>query len=240
MKQRIRLESNVSRVAHSMAIIVPLRDREDHLTTFVHFMEAYFRRLEISYRIYVIEQVDDHMFSRGSLMNVGFMLSENESDYFAFHDVDLLPALPDIDYSYPFEGARHTCLCYQKDGWKPKYDNQFGGVTLMTREDFLAVNGFPLFFGWGGEDDSLYMRTKLAGINITRDADACYWSLHHDGNHPVYKDDKDRPDWYVEILSRLGHTHETWKTDGLSSLRYDVLSRDVYPLYVRYKVALHR
>ena len=39
------------------------------------------------------------------------------------------------------------------------YMTIFGGVSAMTREQMLTVNGYPnKFFGWGGEDDEMYNR----------------------------------------------------------------------------------
>lgn len=40
----------------------------------------------------------------------------------------------------------------------------FGGVTMFTAEQFIAVNGFSnLYWGWGAEDDDLYLRTVNKG-----------------------------------------------------------------------------
>ena len=43
----------------------------------------------------------------------------------------------------------------------------FGGITSFSAGQFKQINGFPNnFWGWGGEDDELYKRTKKVGIEI--------------------------------------------------------------------------
>ena len=41
----------------------------------------------------------------------------------------------------------------------------FGGITSFSESQFRQLNGFPNnFWGWGGEDDELYQRTKEVGM----------------------------------------------------------------------------
>ena len=41
-----------------------------------------------------------------------------------------------------------------------------GGITSFSESQFRQLNGFPNnFWGWGGEDDELYQRTKEVGMN---------------------------------------------------------------------------
>ena len=49
------------------------------------------------------------------------------------------------------------------------YDTIFGGVSSLTKEQMLKVNGFSnLYFGWGGEDDDFRARIIKNGFKITR------------------------------------------------------------------------
>jgi hypothetical protein len=73
-----------------LSIVVPYRDRKSHLDNFIPYMEKFLSDDEIDYNIFIIEQFDDKPFNRAKLLNIGFKESEG-FDYFAFHDVDMLP-----------------------------------------------------------------------------------------------------------------------------------------------------
>ena len=88
-----------------LAIVVPFRDRDAHLSAFTECVSAYFSRApaakNIPYRVLIVEQAGDAPFNRGALCNAGFLLAENGSDYACFHDIDYLPI--EADYSLPSE-----------------------------------------------------------------------------------------------------------------------------------------
>ena len=74
-----------------LAIIVPYRDREEHLARFVPHMEKFMLDKGIEYKIFVVEQNDDRPFNRGWLINIGYDISSQQGyDYFCFHDFDLI------------------------------------------------------------------------------------------------------------------------------------------------------
>lgn len=54
-----------------LAVIVPFRNREDHLKIFLHHMHPIFQRQLLDYRIFVVEQTPKEDFNRGALMNIG-------------------------------------------------------------------------------------------------------------------------------------------------------------------------
>ena len=91
------------------------------------------------------------------------------------------------------------------------------GVTLLMLKVFKC-NGFSNdFWGWGGEDDDLYNRTKLAGVNV-RFALKKYYSLKH-------AKQKLTPQYRVN-QQLCTSTDKTWQNSGLNSLRYDILKED--------------
>ena len=47
------------------------------------------------------------------------------------------------------------------------YKTLFGGVEGFWSEHFRTVNGFPnRFWGWGGEDDDLFVRFVTGVVNL--------------------------------------------------------------------------
>lgn len=79
-----------------------------------------------------------YRFNRGSLVNVGFILTEFTFDYIAIHDVDLIPENQNITYSYPELGPYHVSA----PGLHPKYNYEkfLGGILLISKEHFRAVS----------------------------------------------------------------------------------------------------
>lgn len=78
---------------HRVAVIIPYRDREDHLRAFLHNIHPILSRQQIDYGIFVVEEIPEVKFNRAKLMNIGFREALKSYDYqcFIFHDVDLLP-----------------------------------------------------------------------------------------------------------------------------------------------------
>ncbi len=82
-----------------LGIIVPYRDREDHLKYFVPSIKEYLDECGIPHSIYIIEQGNEKSFNRGKLLNVGYELFKDDCDYVCFHDVDIIPQDSSCDYS---------------------------------------------------------------------------------------------------------------------------------------------
>jgi hypothetical protein len=148
-----------------IAIIVPFRDsdeskpRTEQLKTFVAYMETYLEGYK--YKIFVIEQQEDRRrFNRGQLLNLGFDLAVEEGyNNFIFHDVDLLPSdeLKKYYTTIPTTHVNHIAAMWDRYGSNKDY---FGGIVAFNKDMFKIINGYPNnFWGWGGEDDELYLRT---------------------------------------------------------------------------------
>ena len=124
-----------------LAIIVPYRDRQDHLAVFVPPMHQFLKDKGIDYTIFIIEQSDDRPFNYGKLCNAAIKEIPEEYTYFAFHDIDMLPINDECDYTWP-DTPTHLATNVEAHDYKLPYPQYFGGVVLINREDFEDVNGY--------------------------------------------------------------------------------------------------
>jgi beta-1,4-galactosyltransferase 1 len=197
-----------------LAIIVPYRDRESHLEQFIPAMEKELLSTDIPFEIVVVHQGDDKGFNRAKLLNIGYAESK-EFDYYAFHDVDMLPL--DSDYAFP-EGPTHLAARAEQFGYKLPYDGYFGGVTLFDKESFEKINGYSNdYWGWGAEDDDVLYRCAIMEIPTYR-KDCKYKSLDHTRNieHVPYMKNIDRFQNF-----RKNPTIQAIMADGISTLKYE-------------------
>jgi hypothetical protein len=135
-----------------LGIIVPYRNRFEHLQEFKQSMVKYLDdNGYTNYVIIIVNQDDAKLFNRGMLLNIGFTEARKlKCDYVVFHDIDMLPI--DVDYSYS-----DTPIHLATDDIP--FESYFGGITLFPSELFEKINGFSnLYWGWGFEDDDLRYR----------------------------------------------------------------------------------
>ena len=166
------------------AIIVPYRDRQQHLYIFLHHIHPFIMKQEIiHYKIYIIHQTDSFEFNRASLMNIGFVeaLKDFNWNCFIFHDVDHLPEDTRNLYSCTSDPI---LLAAAVDKWKYKmpYKTYFGGVVAMKKTQYEKINGASnMFWGWGGEDDDLRNRLVGNGLKptVANNLFARYTTIHH-------------------------------------------------------------
>jgi hypothetical protein len=158
-----------------LTILVPYRGRLDHMRAFVPHILQFLERYRLT--VLVIEQADVRPFNRGALLNAGFLLAP-ASEWVAFHDIDMLPVNSSCDYSRP-DGVCHLAGCVEQFGYSLPYMNYCGGVLLSTLPAFKAINGFSnRYWGWGCEDDDLFVRLWGANFSIER-RPGRYHSLPH-------------------------------------------------------------
>ncbi|XP_064358151.1 beta-1,4-galactosyltransferase 1 isoform X2 [Dromaius novaehollandiae] len=215
-----------------VAIIIPFRNREEHLKYWLYYLHPILQRQQLDYGVYVINQDGEEEFNRAKLLNIGFAEALKEYDYdcFVFSDVDLIP-MDDRNIYKCYSQPRHLSVSMDKFGFRLPYNQYFGGVSALSKEQFTKINGFPNnYWGWGGEDDDIYNRLVFKGMGISR-PDAvigrCRMIRHS-------RDRKNEPN--PERFDRIAHTRETMSSDGLNTLSYKVVKNDKYPLYTKITV----
>jgi beta-1,4-galactosyltransferase 1 len=162
---------------HRVAILVPARDRQQHLQQFLFNMHPIFVRQQLSYGIYVVEPVKTIPYNKALTYNIAFLESNRDTnnswDCHTFHDVDMLPFNDHTLYNCP-QNPTLLSSKIKKNGplrflqpssvayWGPsciksfilrsKNEGYFGGAVIMKPNQFIDINGYSnLFFGWGRE-----------------------------------------------------------------------------------------
>lgn len=136
------------RYSKRLAIVVPYRDRAEHLAKFVPHVAAYFERdkldRQIAVTINIIEQRGSAPFSRGRLANCGFLLTQETSDYVCIHGADYLPMW--ADYSWTQNLAR---LIWHGLSMRENRETFFGAVSLLDKSGSPRSTAFPIATGAG-------------------------------------------------------------------------------------------
>ena len=179
MQQFVDCESAGGSVEPLLCIIVPFRDgcgwhgydRSSQLDFFLAQMTKWLTdRGHTSFRFVVSEQSQRGLFNKGLLFNIGALAAFSEGcEHLVFHDVDQLPQNPRNDYFYT---GHPTHLCT----WSSQYPSNWkgmrphvGGALMMSRSDYIAVNGFAnRYWRWGLEDSDMYHRIYTVLKDLVR------------------------------------------------------------------------
>uniref|UniRef100_A0A673HLL5 UDP-Gal:betaGlcNAc beta 1,4- galactosyltransferase, polypeptide 2 n=1 Tax=Sinocyclocheilus rhinocerous TaxID=307959 RepID=A0A673HLL5_9TELE len=173
------------RPKQKVAIIIPFRHRDNHLKYWLHYLHPVLRRQKIGYGIFIINQLGEDTFNRAKLLNVGYTeaLKDAEYDCFIFSDVDLIP-MDDRNLYHCYDQPRHFAIAMDKFGFRLPYAGYFGGVSGLSKKQFLKINGFPNeYWGWGGEDDDIYNRAEMWELHSKPKANECELEVWHTVRH---------------------------------------------------------
>ncbi|KAJ8271257.1 hypothetical protein COCON_G00101160 [Conger conger] len=215
-----------------VAMIIPFRHREEHLKYWLHYLHPILQRQQLDYGVYVINQFGEDTFNRAKLLNVGYAEALKEYDYecFVFSDVDLIP-MDDRNIYKCYSQPRHLSVSMDKFGFKLPYLQYFGGVSSMSKQQFLKINGFPNnYWGWGGEDDDIFNRLSARGMSISRpsgDLGKCRMIRHN-------RDAKNEAN--PQRFNRITHTRQTMDHDGINTLTYKVVNVEKDQLFTKITV----
>jgi hypothetical protein len=210
-----------------LAIVVPYRDRAEHLAQFVPHMRSYFERDKldrlIPYQLHIVEQLGSQPFNRGYLCNIGFSVAAGSSDYTVFHDVDYLPIW--ADYSH-FETPQR--LIWHGLARQENYHSFFGAVVGFPNEQFVVVNGFSNeYWGWGAEDKELMLRCNLLGIKVGK-RDGSFLALPHEhhGLNRFGRLNEFAKKCQLAFAERRKNLEFHRVRDGLNSLKHKISSSE--------------
>jgi exopolysaccharide biosynthesis predicted pyruvyltransferase EpsI/glycosyltransferase involved in cell wall biosynthesis len=213
-----------------LGLIIPYRNREDHLAKLIPHLISYFARVRHpgihEVRILVVEQQDNLPFNRGSLLNAGFIALENLVDYVCFHDVDYLPMWADYSYTEMptriiWWGMHSRPIRVTNSSVRTEAPRAgLGAVALISNDQFRLVNGYSnRYFGWGFEDKDLAARCRLHSLTIMQ-KDGTFIPLDHD--NAGFLDDGSKAPIWLENQRRFAENAEIYgrrgtAEDGLSN-----------------------
>uniref|UniRef100_A0A1I8BYK8 Beta-1,4-N-acetylgalactosaminyltransferase n=1 Tax=Meloidogyne hapla TaxID=6305 RepID=A0A1I8BYK8_MELHA len=217
-----------------VAIVVPYRNREPHLRTFLHNMHRFLQKQQLDYAIFVVEQVGDLIFNKGRLTNIGVLeaIRVYPFDCIVFNDVDTYPENDNLLYTCS-SNPRHFSVYLEKTGYKEFYPGFVGGVLALTVEQLRKINGYSNdFWGWGGEDDDINKRVEIAKMSFSRIKSDI--SRFKSFKHGSDKGNEAHPCRFT----LLKYTKDKYLTDGFSNLNYRVESINYGKLYTHIMVGI--
>ncbi|KAM6391344.1 beta-1,4-galactosyltransferase 1 [Rhynochetos jubatus] len=102
-----------------VALVIPFRNREEHLKYWLYYLHPLLRRQQLDYGVYVVAQAGDEEFNRAKLLNVGYAeaLKDEAYDCFVFSDVDLIP-MDDRNTYRCYKQPRHLSVSMDKFGFR--------------------------------------------------------------------------------------------------------------------------
>ena len=146
---------------YHLNIIIPIRDREQHLRKIIPRLIEIFKYQNIKYTIFLIEQSHGKSFNRAKLCNIGFLeaIKYNNVDNFLINDVDI----------YPFSNNTYNYRIYKNISHLYGYKLSLGGSLFIKKNTYIKINGFSNeYYGWGYEDEDIQYRVKRKGYRIDR------------------------------------------------------------------------
>jgi len=221
-----------------LGIIVPYRDRAEHLSQLLPHLAAYFTRdkfdQDIPAVLAIVEQPFGLPFNRGLIKNIGFKVLRDSIDYVCFHDVDFLPIW--ADFRYPDLPTMLIWHGYESQLIDPAQPHKriwyalekcFGAIILVSNEQFEQANGFSnQYWGWGHEDNDLRLRFERIGLQTQHRKGTFNPLLHrHEGydlaQHPTQAHLRNS----ALIKAKWEQPTDDWREDGLSSTQFTITRR---------------
>jgi hypothetical protein len=216
------------------SIIIPYRDREEHLQLLLPRLQEVFK--DKNYEIIVSEQNNDDNFNLSNTQNVaaqfatGNIIILHQVDYYPLDDVSYeildqptLPAKKGIFVNYDLTKRSYDDIPEGYRKWEDSIDEGFyGGVIVMRKEHWDKINGLnPLYKGWGNEDEDLRERLKWAGYSPRRNDMGTFYCLYHEDNGDMSKKIKQHYQDFIEGREIYSKAYE-YRHLGYKNVKADV------------------
>ncbi|BFZ14004.1 hypothetical protein BsWGS_17043 [Bradybaena similaris] len=227
-----RLKPHACLSDQKVAIIIPYRNRSQHLHILLNNLIPILHRQLIDAVIFVVEQAPPTTFNRGFLLNIGFLESQKvgKFDCVILHDVDMIPTHDSCLYRCE-DNPKHFISSINSN--RLPYEFYFGGVVGMKSDLYRRINGHSnLYFGWGGEDDDLLIRCQNKGYRHLRNPQII-------GNYYTFKHQRDKGN--EENADKFGlyrTARRRQDIEGLNTATYRLEKLEQRPLYTWISVSV--
>lgn len=215
-----------------VAIIIPFKDREDHLVKWLFHMHQLLVRQRREYCVIVAEPIGSGHFNKGSTMNAAVKESINQGfDCVILHDVDMMLENGHNIYQCQDQPTQ-LCPFIDKFNYKDHYGTEFGGVTMLKPDQYIKANGYSnLYWGWGKEDDDMAFRIKQSGQVASKPVNyeaGRYSMIPH--QHPwAFRNNKNTDkdsDLRFLSLGNIGNNRYRYTYEGYNSLQYKIVQTE--------------
>jgi len=228
-----------------IAIIIPYRDRSNHLAHLLEIMHPFLQRQRLQYTIVVVNQTGEDPFLRGLLLNAGVLESlahlPYRPDCFILHDVDHIPERLSLVYQCSQSAVLQLSNCVDRFDFAPILPRNEGGlglgggVTAITKGQFESINGYSnLYIGWGMEDNDFTTRIRIQGLVVDALPDAV--SRYHTMDH-------ERELIHTRVVDnfKLNQVMEGSEKQGLNNVRdyYALAGVEYHNSFTEFKIKPH-
>jgi hypothetical protein len=184
--------------------------------------------------IIVVEQSQDgRKFNIGKLKNIGFdiAIKQKLKGHFIFTDIDMIPdsrlmkyylKTPEVPTALAIRGTRYSYGNINENN--PPF---LGGVVTFTEKDYKKVNGYPNnAVGWGGEDNIILNRLQYANLEIGFPSEGFVIDLEETTLQNKLMTLKVNNLKENQKYEKIAQDKNTWKTNGVNSLNYTIISKN--------------
>lgn len=221
-----------------LTVVIPYRDRQQQLEINVPRLKQFLDSKQINNQIVVVEQAPGKKFNRGKLLNIGAALTEEHSDYYCFHDIDMMPIK--ANYQFGSQPLRLiTKLVTTHRNLETFLGIYFSGVITVNKAQFQQANGFSNnYWGWGKEDDDFLFRLLLQGYVPYVDFDGEYEEEANPEAQVTAARTEIKKGSNRDMRSLILRGQSDPKLEGLNSLNYEILSEETNDIYRKVTVEI--